>query len=347
MAQVYKTSKSYDNWFATTLTQALAASGSGDYYVYLADEPTDDEVYLVLEPDATNKREIIRCWKTTSAWDGYMVTNDDGNRGLTGGNAAVSHLAGTSVEMRNVAQIFAKSDEFIEPTKRGFVEKEDTTGLVLKIYPFFGEIGGTRVAYNGTTHFEGTSPVDGTSFTGTDAKSATNTATNYIELDSTGAIQISTSAWSSLSTRKRLALVVAAGGNISSVVDARTFGDKPGAGVSTISETGGTQVSGDVEFEEGTNVTITQSGQKLTFAAATSGTTSTMIRETPSGTVNGVTTAFTITHAPASANSILVWINGINVPKGASAGQFSISGTTITFGTAPATSSVLECQITY
>lgn len=347
MAQTYNPSKSYDNWFATTLTQALAASGSGDYYVYLADEPTDDEVHLVLEPDATNTREIIRCWKTTSAWDGYMITNDDGNRGLTGGNAAVSHLAGTSVEMRNVAQIFAKSDEFIEPTKRGFVEKEDTTGLVLKIYPFFGEIGGIRVAYTGTTHFEGISPVDGTPFAGTDAQSATNAATNYIELDSTGVIQISTSAWSSLTTRKRLSIVVAAGGNISSVVDARSFGDKPGAGVSTISETGGTQISGDVEFEEGTNVTISQLGQKLTFSAVTTGTTSTMLREAPSGTINGINTSFTVTHAPASVNSILVWINGVNVPKGAGAGKFSISGTTITFGTAPATGSVLECQITY
>jgi len=347
MSQVYKTTKTYDNWFATTLTVALASSGSGDYNVYLEDEPTDDEVYLVLEPDATNKREIIRCWKTASAWAGYMLTNDAGNRGLSGGNSAVAHLAGTSVEMRNVAQIFAKNDEFIEPTKGAFVEAEDTTGLILKIYPFFGEIGGTRVAYNGTTHFEGTSPVDGTSFTGTDAQSVTDASTNYIELDSAGAIQISTSAWSSLTSRKRLAIVVTSGGNISSVVDSRTFGDKPGAGVSTIAEEGGTQVSGDIEFAEGSNISISRAAKVFTISAVTTGTTSTMIRETPTGTVNGVNASFTVTHAPASSAAILVWINGINVPYGSGAGKFTISATTITFGTAPATSSVLEVQITY
>jgi len=346
MAEVYTESKSYDNWFVTTLDQQLASTGVGDYEVYLAAEPTDDEVWFVLEPDATNKREIIRCWKPTGSWPGYMLTNDS-NRGLTGGNAADIHLAGVSVEMRNVAQIFKRIDDFNTPIKGGWVQAAALTGLVMKISPFFGEIGGTRVAYDGTTHFEGTSPVDNSSFTGTDTQSATNAATNYVELDSTGAIQISTSAWSDLSTRKRLALVVAAGGNITSITDARTFGDKPGPGVTSLAESGEAQLVGDVELAEGSNVVISQAGQVITIAAATTGTTSTMVRETPSGTVNGINTSFTITHAPASVSSILLWINGINVPYGAGAGKFTISTTTITFGTAPATGSVLEVQITY
>ncbi len=58
--------------------------------------------------------------------------------------------------------------------------------------------------------------------------------------------------------------------------------------------------------------------------------------ETPTGTVNGSNTGFTISHAPIAANALIVFVNGLlQFPTT----HYTLSGTTITFVTAPVTGS--------
>lgn len=348
MAEQFSTPKSYKNFFSTTLTQQLNSSGVGDYNVYLADDPVDSEVWLVVEPSATNTREIIRAWRPSGAWAGYVVTNDT-NRGLTGANAALTHISGSVVEMRNVAQLHGRQEIFIERLKYGYVEAAGTTGLALKIAPFFGEISSARIAYTGTTHYAGISPVDGSSFTGSDTQTVTNNATNYVELDTSGVIHINQVGWTdAASPRKRLAIVTASGGNITATVDTREFGNTGATGVASLTKTGdSTKLTGDVTLTEGTNVSISRSGNQLIINAATTGTTTSFLQEVPTGTINGANTTFTVSHAPAAAQSLILYVDGIKVPYGAGAGKYTVSGTTITTGTAPATGQTLDCLIMY
>lgn len=58
------------------------------------------------------------------------------------------------------------------------------------------------------------------------------------------------------------------------------------------------------------------------------------VQEVPSGTVNGSNTAFTISTAPREVDAVQVFIDGIRQRKTT---DYSISGTTITFVTAPVT----------
>lgn len=68
------------------------------------------------------------------------------------------------------------------------------------------------------------------------------------------------------------------------------------------------------------------------------------VRETPSGTVNGVNADFTVTTAPAPAASLLVFVDSV-LQKGGGT-NYSITGTTITFVAAPETGAVLDCWYT-
>ncbi len=63
--------------------------------------------------------------------------------------------------------------------------------------------------------------------------------------------------------------------------------------------------------------------------------------ETPSGTVNGTNKAFTITNIPSPATSLKVFVNG---QKMTLTEDYTFSGTTITFVTAPPTGSILTCD---
>ena len=64
---------------------------------------------------------------------------------------------------------------------------------------------------------------------------------------------------------------------------------------------------------------------------------------TISGTINGSNTSFTLSKAPASANHLMVIINGVlQIWNGANNG-YSVSGTTLTTTSAPATGSVMAC----
>ena len=59
------------------------------------------------------------------------------------------------------------------------------------------------------------------------------------------------------------------------------------------------------------------------------------VQEVPSGTVNGSNVTFTLATTPSSAGAVMVFLDGVLVEQGSGAGKYTISGTTITFGTAP------------
>ncbi len=61
--------------------------------------------------------------------------------------------------------------------------------------------------------------------------------------------------------------------------------------------------------------------------------------ETPTGTVNGVNVTFTLANTP-TANSEHLYLNGIRQLKGISK-DYTISGSTITFVSAPLTNDIL------
>jgi hypothetical protein len=56
--------------------------------------------------------------------------------------------------------------------------------------------------------------------------------------------------------------------------------------------------------------------------------------EVPTGLVNGVNTVFTLSSAPHSAKSVSIYLNGLLQRQST---DYSVSGTTVTFVTAPAT----------
>jgi hypothetical protein len=64
--------------------------------------------------------------------------------------------------------------------------------------------------------------------------------------------------------------------------------------------------------------------------------------ETPSGTINGVTTSFTLAHAPSPALSLSCFENGVE--QRAAGADFTLSSLTITYGVAPPTGTTLVCS---
>lgn len=63
--------------------------------------------------------------------------------------------------------------------------------------------------------------------------------------------------------------------------------------------------------------------------------------ETPSGTINGSNTTFTLAHTPASTGNVNLFLNGVQQRQGGS-NDYTISGSTITYNTAPATGDTLN-----
>ena len=69
--------------------------------------------------------------------------------------------------------------------------------------------------------------------------------------------------------------------------------------------------------------------------------------ETPSGTIGGGNTAFTIAHNPAGTGAdLMLFLNGLLQVRGGS-NDYTISGTNITFNTAPESGSVLLATYQY
>lgn len=63
----------------------------------------------------------------------------------------------------------------------------------------------------------------------------------------------------------------------------------------------------------------------------------------PTGTINGVNTTFTLSPTPAAAANVNCFENGIQQQQGAG-NDYTISGATITYLTAPPTGTKLNCQ---
>jgi len=63
------------------------------------------------------------------------------------------------------------------------------------------------------------------------------------------------------------------------------------------------------------------------------------VSEAPSGAIDGVNTTFTLSSSPLS-NSLSVYLNGLYQEEGAGK-DYTLSGTTITFNTAPESGSIL------
>lgn len=67
--------------------------------------------------------------------------------------------------------------------------------------------------------------------------------------------------------------------------------------------------------------------------------------ETPTGTINGSNTVFTLAHTPAVANSLQVFLNGAyQTPGGV---DYTLVTATITFVNAPPTGSILRAFYKY
>ena len=67
--------------------------------------------------------------------------------------------------------------------------------------------------------------------------------------------------------------------------------------------------------------------------------------ETPSGTINGSNTVFTLANTPAVANSLQIFLNGAYQTAGGE--DYTLSDNTITFVNAPLTGSVLRSFYKY
>lgn len=64
-------------------------------------------------------------------------------------------------------------------------------------------------------------------------------------------------------------------------------------------------------------------------------------QETPSGSINGSNTAFTLAHTPSAATNVNLFLNGVQQRQGAG-NDYTISGATITYLTAPPTGATLN-----
>lgn len=65
-----------------------------------------------------------------------------------------------------------------------------------------------------------------------------------------------------------------------------------------------------------------------------------VVQETPSGTVNGSNVTFTLANTPGSVSTVTLTVDGLRLTQG-SGKDYTISGATITMGTAPAVGQVL------
>lgn len=63
--------------------------------------------------------------------------------------------------------------------------------------------------------------------------------------------------------------------------------------------------------------------------------------ETPSGTINGSNTVFTLSAAPEEADAVLVFLDGLKLKQTT---DYSISGTTLTMVVAPSVAQELTVQ---
>lgn len=83
----------------------------------------------------------------------------------------------------------------------------------------------------------------------------------------------------------------------------------------------------------------------VTAAKLASGVIKTITQETPSGTINGSNTAFTLAHTPSASATVLLFLDGVLMLQGT---DYTISGASITAtGITPATGQSLRAYYSY
>jgi hypothetical protein len=65
------------------------------------------------------------------------------------------------------------------------------------------------------------------------------------------------------------------------------------------------------------------------------------VKETPSGTINGSNTAFTLAQTPQENEAVQLFLDGLYLIEGT---DYTLSGTSITMTTAPVLGQVLKAQ---
>jgi len=116
------------------------------------------------------------------------------------------------------------------------------------------------------------------------------------------------------------------------------------------------ELNGSIQVAGGNDYTL--SGNTVTFVSApvngstllvwyrySGGTVSYADNETPSGTIDGSNTTFTLAHSPSPAASLILQLNGmVQAPGGV---DYTLSGSTITFASAPVNGSTLQAWYRY
>lgn len=198
--------RNFDNFFITYLTQAITTTGACN--IYLATLPSDSTGWIEISPSSTNKREIVYF----TAKGPTYVTVTAANRGV-GGTTAQVHGKNAEVALNVVAEMLEEFSSSSQSIIGGGVT--DAGGVSVAVAAWEGEINGIQVAYAGTA-----------------AYTVADNQTNYVELSSAGVLSSNTTGFSA--DQKRLAIVIAAAGDIVSVTDKRQFGCTTNAFVNSI-----------------------------------------------------------------------------------------------------------------
>jgi hypothetical protein len=93
----------------------------------------------------------------------------------------------------------------------------------------------------------------------------------------------------------------------------------------------------------GSNISLTADGSGDVTVAATASTPA-AVRETPSGTLNGSNTSYTLTYTPNPAASLTLWLNGV---EQIAATDYTISGASISYTFPPKSSDLMVAEYTH
>ena len=99
-----------------------------------------------------------------------------------------------------------------------------------------------------------------------------------------------------------------------------------------------------VNLTQGTGITLTQtSATEITIAATATGTS--VVKDQFTG--NNSTTAFTLSVTPTAANNLNIFISGVyqNSKDSSGTANYTVSGTTLTFATAPPTTAANGIEV--
>ena len=202
-----------------------------------------------------------------------------------------------------------------------------TTGSSLADIDYF-------VGYKGTDNIQvAKSLLSGTTYT-VDVPAATSDSTN----DAITLTQGANMTWTRVSANE---ISFAATVPASDTYDLNATTDASNVDLNLTSGSG-TDTS-TVQLTAGTGMTITQSGgNNITFASAAG---TTVVKDQFTG--NNSTTAFTLSVTPSSADNINIFISGVyqnSVDSGGTA-NYTVSGTTLTFTTAPPTTAANGIEV--